>query len=175
MERLYATTPCWQSEENGNRQLTDFWKASDSLPHEVLIAELIALGFRLGALELMNNCLSQRNQRTNFNESFSSWQQIIFGVFFSIIHRDFFLILNDFDIASDTDDITLYKVCDNVDATVKNLRKSTKNLFKWSKENQMKGNTVKCYLILNKGDSNQIQTRNLSIEGSIYENSLVSN
>ena len=56
-----------------------------------------------------------------------------------------FLILNDIDIVSDANDITLYKECDNVDAAVKTLKKSTKKLFQWFTDNQMKGKTCKCY------------------------------
>ena len=101
----------------------------DSLPHEILVAELNAHGFRLKAFKLTNNYLSQTNQRTKINESSSSWEEIINGVlqdllfcsiFFTAIF--FFLISTDIDIASDADYINLYKACDNVDATEKTLR-----------------------------------------------------
>ena len=96
--------------------LPDLWKAFDTLPHEVLIAEFNAHRFRLKALKLMNNYLSQVNQRTKINESSSSWEQIIFGVFqgsvlgpilFKIVLSDLFLILNDINKVSDSIDITL--------------------------------------------------------------------
>ena len=50
--------------------------------------------------------------------------------------------------------IPFIKACDKVDVVVESLRISAKKLFKWIKHNQMKGNTYKCYLILNTGDSN---------------------
>ena len=73
----------------------------------------------------MNN--SRANQRTKTNESYCSWEQIIFGVsqgsvvdlfwsiYFSVIHFTqfsiylIFLILNDIDFASYVDDKTLIK------------------------------------------------------------------
>ena len=67
-------------------------------------------------------------------------------ILFNIFLSDLFLILNDIDIASDADDIILSTACDNVDATVRTLRKSAKKLFKWFKDNQMKRNTGKGYL-----------------------------
>ena len=73
------------------------------------------------------------------------------------------------------DGIVFYKVCDNVDATVTSWRKSAKKRFKWFKDNQMKGNTGKCYLILSTGDLNQIRIRKSSVQGSLRENLLVSN
>ena len=111
--------------------LTDLSKAVDSLPHEVLITELNAYGFRLKAFKLMNNYLSKNNQRTKINESSSSWEQIIFGVpqgsvlgpiLFNIFLIDFFLILKNIDIASYADDNALYKALTNVDATIKTFK-----------------------------------------------------
>ena len=60
--------------------LTDLQKAFESLLHEILVAELNAHGFDLKAFKLMNNYLSQTNQRTKINESSSSWEQIVYGV-----------------------------------------------------------------------------------------------
>ena len=70
---------------------------------------------------------------------------------------DLFLILNDIDIACYADDITFYKACGNVDATVESLRISAEKLFKRLKHNQGKGNTYRCHLILNTGYSNHVQ------------------
>ena len=40
--------------------LTDLSKSFDRLPHELIIAKLIACGFNLAALKLMHNYLSHR-------------------------------------------------------------------------------------------------------------------
>ena len=60
--------------------IADLAKAFDSLLHEVLIAEINAQRFQVKALKLMNNYLSQTNQRTKINKFSSSCEKIIVGV-----------------------------------------------------------------------------------------------
>ena len=59
--------------------LTDLSKAFDCLPHELLIAKLHSYGFSLNALRLIHSYLSNWRQRTKINESYSSWEEILFG------------------------------------------------------------------------------------------------
>ena len=60
--------------------ITDLSKVFDCLPHDLLLAKLNAYGFSLPALRLVQNCLSNRRQRTTINSEFSSWEEILFGV-----------------------------------------------------------------------------------------------
>ena len=60
--------------------LTGFSKAFDSLNHELLIAKLNIYGFTLSVLKLIQNYLSNRKQRVRVNDSYSLWQDILFGV-----------------------------------------------------------------------------------------------
>ena len=60
--------------------LTDLSKAFDCLSHELLIAKLHAYGFDLPALKLIQSYLSNRKQRTKINATYSSWEEILFGV-----------------------------------------------------------------------------------------------
>ena len=60
--------------------LMDSSKAFDCLDHELLIAKLDAHGVSLPALKLIYDDLSNRNQHTKINSSYSSWHEIIFGV-----------------------------------------------------------------------------------------------
>ena len=55
-------------------------KAFDYLSHELLIAKLHAYGFDLPALKLIQSYLSNRKQRTKINATYSSWEEILFGV-----------------------------------------------------------------------------------------------
>ena len=71
------------------------------------------------------------------------------------------------------DDNALYKACGNVDAVVKTLRMSAEKLFKWFTDNQMQDITDKCPLILSTGNSNEIQTENSLIKGSLFRELLV--
>ena len=82
--------------------LTDFSKAFDCLRHELIIAKLNAYGFKLPVLKLMHNYLSHSKQRTKVNHTYSSWDEILFGVpqgsilgpiLFNVFLSDFFLVI----------------------------------------------------------------------------------
>ena len=86
------------------------------LPHELLIAKLHAYDFSLAAIRLVHSYLSNRKQRTRINESYSSWQEILFGVpqgfilgllLFNIFIRDLFIMMDDINIANYADNNAL--------------------------------------------------------------------
>ena len=141
--------------------LTDLSKAFDSLPHDLLIAELIAYGFSLPALKLVYSYLSNRKQRTKTNNTYSSWEEILFGVpqgsilgpiLFNIFLSDLFLVLKDTDFASYADDNTIYDIGDSINDVIASLQDSSEKLFQWFSDNQLKGNTDKCHLIVRSDD-----------------------
>ena len=89
--------------------LTDFSKAFDCLPHELLLAKLNVYDLGLSALELIRSYLFNRQQRKKINASFSSWKEILFGVpqgtifgplLFNIFTCNQFTILENIDFAS---------------------------------------------------------------------------
>ena len=154
--------------DNGNvigALLTDLSKAFVCLPHDLIIAKLNSYGFNLTALNLIHNYLTKRKQRTKINHSYSSWEDILFGVpqgsilgpiLFNIFLSDLFLIVDDIDIANYADDNTIYKEHENIDDLITSLQDAAAKLFKWFSDNQMKGNTDKCYLLLSKDESSEI-------------------
>ena len=53
--------------------LTDISKASDYLDHELFFAQIHTYGFSLPALRSINDCLSNRNQRTKIENQVSKY------------------------------------------------------------------------------------------------------
>ena len=116
--------------------LTDLYKAFGCLSHELLIAKWHAYCLELSALKHNQSYLSDRKQRTKINLTYSSWQEILFGVpqgsilgpfLFNIIWRDLFWILSETDFASYADDNTPYALGDIIDDVIKSLEDESIN------------------------------------------------
>ena len=93
--------------------LTDQSKVFGCLPHSLFFAKLKPCGFDNNSLNLVNDYLSHRFQRTKIGNEYSSWKEIISSVpqgsvlgplFFNIHLYDPFFIIEKFDIANFADD-----------------------------------------------------------------------
>ena len=89
-------------------------------------------------------------------------------ILFNIFLSDLFLII-DIDIANYADDNTIYKEHENIDNLITSLQDAAPKLFKWFSDNQMKGNTDKCHLLLSKDGSFEIDIGDSIIESSTCE------
>ena len=119
--------------------LTDLSKAFDCLSHELLIAKLHAYGFDLPALKLIQSYLSNRKQRTKINATYSSWEEILFGVpqgsilspsLFNIFLCDLFWMVCEPDFVSYANDNKPHILGDSIDDIIKSLEDDSINLFK---------------------------------------------
>ena len=85
----------------------------------------------------MQSYLSERKQRTNINQAYSSWEEILFGVphwsilgpiLLNHVLSDLFLVVRNVDFASYADDNTIYDAGDNIDEVMFSLQESSKKL-----------------------------------------------
>ena len=160
---LLAMLEKWKSAVDKGKSfgalLTDLSKAFDCLSHELLLAKFHAYGFSIAALRLIHSYLTYRRQRTKINVSFSSWEEIVFGVpqgsilgplLFNIFLCDLFFITKETDFSSYADGKTPYRTADTIEEVIKLLERDSMMLFKWFSDNQMKANISKCHLLVDK-------------------------
>ena len=155
--------------------LTDLSKAFDCLPHSLFITKLKAYGFDNNSLNLVNDYLSHRFQRTKIANEYSSWKEMILGVtqgsilgplFFNIHLCDISFIIEKFDIANFADDNRPYVTGDNISSVVKRLEEVPCVIFQWFKDNEMKANAGKCHVLLNISNELTIKINEVQIKNS---------
>ena len=115
------------------------------------------LGFSLAALRLVRSYLSNRKQMTKINESYSSWEEFLFGVpqgsilrplLFNIFICDLFVMADDINIASYADDNTPFVSGDTPLNVITSLENVAEKLFEWFTNYHMKANHDKCHLLM---------------------------
>ena len=158
--------------------MTDLSKAFDCLSHELLIAKLHAYGFSNQSLQLIFSYLSDRKQRTKINETYSVWEEIMFGVpqgsilgplLFNIFICDLFFVISDIDFSSYADDNTPY-VCElSLDEVIISLENIATRLLNWFRDNEMKANPDKFHLLLSTNNKIEAIINGFSLQSSPQE------
>ena len=142
--------------------LTDLSKAFDSISHDLLIAKLNAYGFCKNALNLVNDYLTDRKQRTKIDDAFSPWRDILYGVpqgsilgplLFNIYINDLFLFSKEFKIANYADDCSPFEFSGSINELIHKLEVDSLKLVQWFKINYMKPNPDKWHLLLSDQDT----------------------
>ena len=159
--------------------LTDLSKAFDSISHDLLIAKLSSYGFSKNSLNLMNDYLNDRKQRTKIGDNFSSYREIVYGVpqgsilgplLFNIYINDLFLFSKDFNLANYADDCSPFELSGTIDEVIKKLENNSCILIKWYDSNYLKPNPEKWHLVLSDTNENMvINIANDKIANSSYE------
>ena len=88
---------------------------------------------------------------------------------FNIFLCDLFFHNDDIDFASYADDNTLYTIVNDVGDVIFKLKNSSKILFQWFMDNQMKANLDKCHFIYSTNDTVNLIVENQIIDKSKHE------
>ena len=179
----YGTQHClllmleiWKEATDNNKAfgalLTDLSKAFDCLSHDLLIAKLHAYGLDIDSLNILQDYLSNRKQRTKVDSFYSSWEAILSGVpqgsilgplLFNIFMCGMFLMLKGTYFTDYADDNTPFVVRDNIKA----LEEIGESLVNWFSNFEMKLNTDKCHLLLNSQEPNTLKIGDLHTNNSL--------
>ena len=115
---------------------------------------------------------------TKINESYSSWEEILFGVpqgsslgplLFNIFICDLFIMIDDINIANYADDNTPFVSGDTPLNVITSLENAAEKLFEWFTNNHMKANHDKCHLLMSTITSISIKVKDYIIKNSDCE------
>ena len=138
--------------------LTDLSNAFYCLRHDLLITKLHAYDLDKSSLNLLQNYLSNREQRIKVETVFSSWEDILFGapqdsilgpLLFNIFKCNMLLILKRVHFTGYADGNTHFSVAHSTKVVRQSFGEVGENLIVWFSNNQMKLSPDKCHLLLN--------------------------
>ena len=144
----------------------------------MLVAKLFAYGFDDKALCFIYDYLRHCKQRTKIGDSYSSWQEILYGVpqgsilgplLFNVDLCDLFITMSQYDIADYADDNMPYVSGRNIKEVVASLEEVSEVVFQWFRDNQFLGNASKCHVLLSTDKQVHVKIGTAQIENTQNE------
>ena len=135
----------------------DLSKASDCLPHGLIISKLHAYGVSTPACELLFSYLHGRKQQAKISTSRSSWTTLSKGVpqgsilgplLFNIFMNDLILFIEKCKWYNYADDNSLDSSSDDLLEALRNLKRNGRNAIDWLTKNGMQANPDKFHFML---------------------------
>ena len=124
----------------------DLSEGYDCVNHDLIIAKLEAYGVAENSLGLIQNYLSQRQQRVRVGSALSEWLEIILEVpkgsilgpiLFNGFINDLLLFIKETDICNFADNTALYACGKELDTISFKLEIETNTAIQWLKDNEM--------------------------------------
>ena len=119
-----------------------------------------------------------RKQRTNIENTYSTWLDVIFGVpqgsilvllLFNVFLADMLFTVNDIDMPSHADDNTPYMIADNVDDLITSTEQASDSFFEWFKNNLLRSHTDECRLLVSTNDRVSVNVDGFKTDKSYTE------
>ena len=136
------------------------------------LSKLHAHGVDMRFLRYLHTYFNGRKQRVKINNKHSSFEEILFRVpqgfileplLFNIFISDYFLILNNIEIASYANDNTPYCSYKSFEDVITCLERTADDIFTWFNDNEMKTNADKCHLLLSTKEKLKANISNYTI------------
>ena len=136
--------------------LMDLSKASDCLPHDILLCKLECYSVFQKAVNLLASYLSDRKQQVKIGNVTSKWADISKGVpqgsilgplLFNVFINDIFYFIQKGTLYNYADDNTLSIYSPNFDNLLHFLQNASKTLIEWFRFNCMQANPDKFQVI----------------------------
>ena len=161
-----------------SRDIGEEFGVFDCIDLNLLITKLSWYGVTPKSLKLIFSCLGNRTQGVKINNSYSRKSDIKYGVpqgsmlgplLLNIEMIDLILECKDDNITSYADDTTPYSCAEVISSVISKLQRIAKKFFDWCRNNHMKANPGKCYLILSSNTQREIRFVNTSVASSLSE------